>query len=138
MNRNDRILRVILRVIGCTGMLAYPCALFPFAWMNAIAQWAGIGTLPDDPIVGYLARSLSFFYGMTSTMVLVCSTDIDRYRRLIRVFGALAFALGALLLTYDATSGMPRWWTFVEGVPTMAAAALIWWLAGRSAPQQLA
>lgn len=136
--RSDRVLQVILRVIGCTGMLAYPCALFPYAWMNRIAEWAGLGPLPDDPIVGYLARSLSFFYGMTSTLVLICSTDIDRYRTVIRAFGALAATLGVLLLIYDASSGMPRWWITIEGVPTILAGTLICWLAGRSAPKQLA
>ena len=138
MDKKDRILRVILCVIGCTGMLAYPCAFLPFQWMDEIAQWTGLAPLPPDPIVGYLARSLSFFYGMISTIVLVCSTDIDRYRKLIRIFGALAFVLGIFLLVYDATSGMPRWWTIVEGVPTMVAGGLIWWLAGGSAPQNFA
>lgn len=137
MTNSERILRTILCVVGCTGALAYACVVFPYPWMNAIHQWAGLGELPDKPIVGYLARSLSFFYGMLSTILLLCSSDLRRFRPVIRLFGGLAVVLGALLLVIDSTGGMPRWWTIVEGIPTMVTGGAIWWLAGRVEDQRV-
>ncbi|HAA75417.1 TPA: hypothetical protein DCE37_09880 [Candidatus Latescibacteria bacterium] len=49
----------LLRIIGTTSALAILAVVMPYEWMNAIHVWLGMGTLPTEPIVGYLARPLS-------------------------------------------------------------------------------
>ena len=64
MLRRETLLRLFLRGIGSLALLALPCALMPYAWMDAVHRWLDPGELPSEPIVGYLASS--------STRVLYC------------------------------------------------------------------
>lgn len=57
MGGQDRFLRLFLWIVGTASLLAVAAVVMPYAWMNAIHQWLGMGRLPSDPIVGYLARS---------------------------------------------------------------------------------
>ena len=58
---HERILVAILRVIGCVSLTAVVFVYVPYSWMNSIHQLVGMGDLPIEPIVGYLARSTSAF-----------------------------------------------------------------------------
>ncbi len=40
-------------------LTALGAVVMPFDWMNVIHRQAGLGELPDVPIVGYLTRSIS-------------------------------------------------------------------------------
>lgn len=124
----------ILRLVGFVGLFAIPAAFLPAAWMNTIHSWAGLGELPAGPIVIYLARSLSVFYGVFSIMTLLLSTDLDRYRPLIRVWGLLFAAIGGLLLCVDILIGMPTWWVVIEGPPSIAVGVTLLWLMNRIPP----
>ena len=84
-----------------------------------IHQWSGLGELPSEPIVRYLARSLSAFYGMVSGFLLLFSFDVVKYQQPIRWFGASAIGLGVLLVATDVGAEMPFWWTACEGPATM-------------------
>lgn len=80
MNRSELAIVVLLRVVGMTGLLAIPAIFLPYSWMNSIHGYLGLGKLPDAPIVGYLARSLSVFYAVVSAITLFVSFDIRRHR----------------------------------------------------------
>ena len=75
MFRAEDALRWFLRLVGAFSLLALPCALMPFSWMDATHRWLGLGTLPSEPIVAYLARSLSLFYALLGGLLWVASFD---------------------------------------------------------------
>ena len=125
---DDRILRFLLRIIGGTSLLAIVPVLMPGSWMSAIHHWLGMGTLPADPAVGYLARSTSAFYAMLGGLLLLYSTDLARYRPALRYVGLAAIFFGVMLLGIDYREGMPPWWTLGEGPFNMAFGLLILWL----------
>lgn len=128
MNKSERAIVIILRVIGVSGLFAIPAIFLPYSWMNAIHEYLGLGTLPDAPIVSYLARSLSAFYAAVSAMILFVSFDIRRYRSFIGLWAVIIVFMGCVLLGIDITAGMPLNWTLGEGPPTIVAGLVILWL----------
>lgn len=64
MTSQERFLKVLVRTLGTGSATAAFVVVVPYAWMNAIHQWLGLATLPDAPVVGYLARSTSAFYAL--------------------------------------------------------------------------
>ena len=45
MNRSERAIVIILRIVAITGLFAIPPIFFPYAWMNTIHGWMGLGEL---------------------------------------------------------------------------------------------
>jgi hypothetical protein len=129
----DRVLALVLRVLGGVDLLALLAVVMPQAWMARGHAWAGLGALPAAPIVGYLSRSASFLYALHGATVLFVSFDLARYGRLITFLAAAALVHGAVMLGIDLAEGMPLWWTAVEG-PGFAATGgvvlFLQWLAG--------
>lgn len=124
----EQILKVMLRWVGSTSLLAIPFVFAPQAWMDSIHRSLGMGPLPDAPVVGYLTRSLSAFYAMFGGMLWVVSSDLRRHRRLAIYFGSVIVPFGAVLFAIDAAEGMPRFWTLWEGPFIVAFGSAILWL----------
>ena len=113
--RPERILQLLTRVVGSVALLAIPCALMPYSWMNAVHQGLGMGELPSEPIVGYLARSTSAFYALMGGLFWVVSLDLRRYRLVLRYLGMAIILIGLMLFGVDFAEGMPWWWSLAEG-----------------------
>ena len=125
MTGKQRFLRDFLRVVGTAGLFALPCALMPESWMDAIHQWLGLGRLPTEPIVGYLARSTSLFYAMIGGLMWVLSGDLYRYRGALCYFGAAGVVFGLVLFAADVAVGLPLWWSVGEGISNVMIGGLV-------------
>ena len=115
LNKSELVIVVILRIFGCGGLLAIPAIFFPYDWMNACHRMLGLGTLPDVPIVSYLARSLSAFYAIAGAFLIYVSLDVRKNRRFVRLWAIIAIVLGFVLFGIDVASGLPSFWTLFEG-----------------------
>jgi hypothetical protein len=73
---SERHLALLLRGIGCLDLLALIAVVMPRHWMDVAHQWAGLGSIPREPIVGYLARTASALYALHGAMVLFMSFDV--------------------------------------------------------------
>ena len=124
-----RLLKLILLIIGATLMTAAIPMCFPITTMNQIHQWLGLGEMPSQPIVAYLARSTSLLYAMHGTLMLMIGLQLNQYLPLAKVLGWLHVAAGLALLFIDLTAPMPWFWTAAEGVPIALAGAIIFLLA---------
>ena len=112
---NEKALVSILRIIGGVSLLAAIFVFVPYSWMNAIHQMLGMGVLPSDPIVGYLARSTSAFYALLGGLLLVLALDVRRYKTVLTYLG-IAFSLfGLVFLFIDWIEGLPFFWKVWEG-----------------------
>ena len=131
MTKTERFLQIFLRITGCVTGLALVFVMVPYSWMNAIHQYLGMGTLPSEPVVGYLARSLSAFYAFLGGLLWVLSFDVRRHRLALCYVGAGSVALGLILLGVDFVEGMPRYWRLSEGPWGIALGALLLWLSWR-------
>ena len=121
----EHVLQLLIRIVGSVALLASPCALMPYSWMNTIHQGLGMGTLPNEPVVGYLARSASAFYAMMGGLLWVVSFDLRRHRPVIGYLGLATVLLGLMLLASDLLEGMPWWWSLAEGPFNIAFGTLI-------------
>ena len=115
MTKQYRLLRLFLRIIGTAALLALVAVIMPYLWMNAIHQWLGMGQLPAEPIVGYLARSTSAFYALLGGLFWVASFDLHRHRMVLCYLGIVIVIFGTALFVVDLLEGMPLWWTIGEG-----------------------
>jgi hypothetical protein len=131
MTNDKQMLRWLLRVVGAAALLAIPCALMPYAWMDGVHRGLGMGPLPDAPIVGYLARSTSAFYGLLGGLLWAASSDLERFRPILRYLGAAMVVFGLFLIGVDWVEGMPLFWRVWEGPFNVAFGAAILWLARR-------
>ena len=131
MTTQDRLLQVLLRVIGTAGLLAIPFVTVPHSWMDAIHQGLGMGSLPDAPIVGYLARSASAFYAILGGLLWTVSFDLRRHRLVLGYIGVAVILFGLAMLAVDFAQGMPIWWSLAEGPANVAFGAAFLWLSWR-------
>lgn len=110
-------------------MFALVAVLMPMSWMVAIHRWLGLGDMPTDRIVGYLARSLSAFYVFTGALCLVVSSDLERFSPLACFLGLAFFFMGAVATGIDFAVGMPWWWSYFEGPPAVLLGVFMYFLA---------
>lgn len=121
----ERLLFWLVRVNAAALLLAAPCALLPFAWMDRIHRdIPGFGPLPDIPITTYMARSLSLAYALHGAVILSITFDWSRYRPMVPFLARLHIVYGSAMLVLDCVSGMPWWWTLIEG-PTIIGFGLL-------------
>jgi hypothetical protein len=132
---HSRALGILLRVFGGVTLLATPFVFVPWTWMNAIHEGLlGMGRLPDQPIVGYLARSTSAFYAMMGGLFVLMSFDVQRYRPAIGYLLGVSVAFGVVIFGVDIAEGMPLYWRAAEGPMVVILSALMLWLWRRSSP----
>ncbi len=134
MRPSERVLVILLRLSAAMLLVAVVPAVMPWEWMAAIHRWLGLGELPQTPVVGYLARSLSAMYALHGALLLCVSLDVRRYRPIVRFLAAMNIAFGSGLIVLDSAVGLPRWWILGEGPPLIGFGCLLWWLAGRIEP----
>ncbi len=116
MKITDRTIALALRLFGAIDMLALAAAAMPFAWMQWINARFGYGDLPDAPVVEYLARHVSLWYAVHAATFLFLSTDVPRYRPVIRFLAWLGLAFCGCLLLVNLASGLPLRWAIGEPI----------------------
>jgi len=115
MSRQDQFLKLLLRIIGTAGLFAIIAVVMPYSSMNSIHKWLGMGELPAEPIVGYLARSTSAFYAILGGLFWVVSFDLKRHRMVLCYLGIVVVIFGAALFIIDLLECMPLHWSLTEG-----------------------
>jgi hypothetical protein len=84
MNKTERALKLLLRVVGIVSLPAIIAVFMPYSWLVRGVELAEPGT-PVGVLVSYLARLLSAFYVLLGGMMVVFSTDVRRYAGAIRL-----------------------------------------------------
>lgn len=123
-NSSERLFKIFLRFIGTASLFALVFVAVPYSTMDAIHAWLGMGRLPTEPVVGYLARSTSAFYALVGGLLWLLSFDLRRYRSVLVYLGFAVILLGVILLAVDWAEGMPLFWKLWEG-PLVIAYGLI-------------
>jgi hypothetical protein len=112
---SEQTLKIILRLMGSSSLLALIFVAAPYTWMDSIHSALGMGRLPDTPVVGYLARSTSAFYAMLGGLFWVVSFDLSRHRPVLIYLGAAVTSFGVILVAVDWSEGLPLFWKIWEG-----------------------
>ncbi len=129
----DRLLLWLVRLNAVILLCALPCALLPFAWMDAIHRdWLGLGSLPELPIIQYMTRSLSLVYAGHGFVALAIALDWTRYRTLVPLLAWLHIGFGLAMVAVDQEAGLAWWWVAVEGPSLIAIGIILLWLYWRA------
>jgi len=112
---HERLLLLWLRIVGSASLLALIFVPFPYSGMDAIHRALGMGELPNQPVVLYLARSTSAFYALIGGLMWVLSFDMRRHRAVLVYLGAALTAFGIVLTVVDWVEGLPAFWKIGEG-----------------------
>ncbi len=129
MTRREKVLVLLLRVLGISGLFALVAVFTPFSWMVAIHHWLGMGEMPTAPVVEYLARSLSAFYALFGALDLVLASDLERYRPLVRLLAVAVILMSVIFTGINLSAGMPWWWTAFYDLPGIGLGAWMYYLA---------
>ena len=127
-----RLLAWLLYVMGGMMTAAFLAVVMPTSLMATIADWLGVGPLARSPLTEYLTRSLSAMYGVLGVLHLCLARDVVRYLNLIVVIGWLTVLAGAIMTVVDVAAGMPPFWSWSEGPPTVLTGLAFIWLARRA------
>jgi len=112
----DNLLKWLLRLIGGVELLAIPFVFIPFSWMQAIhARLPEMEALLHAPALEYLARGLSAMYALHGAVVVFVSTDVVRFRPLIRFLGVAHLLFGLVMFGVSVAAALPLWWVLGEG-----------------------
>ena len=126
----ERILKLILRINGVVMATAVFAVFLPADWMATIHdKWLGLESeFPNQPIVIYLARSLSAFYAMMGILYLILARDVRVYAPVISFMAWASLCFGAATIIIDLQLDFPAWWTWGEGPYICAYGAAVLWL----------
>ena len=119
-----------LRFTAVMFLAAAPAVVMPTSWMRVIADSYGL-TLPETPLVEYLARSMSALYTTMGASYWFMSCDLRRYLPLLRFSIPVMFAFDATVIVLDVVIEMPILWTVGEAVAILTWTLALWWLVRR-------
>lgn len=132
LRRAERWVVASLIVFGSLDLVALAAVFLPWSWMNAVHQTTGLGELPQEPVVGYLARTASLLYALHGAVILFVACDVRRYWPLVRFLAAAAVVHGGFLVYIDVLESLPGWWQFTEGFCIAATGGMVWLLSARA------
>lgn len=112
--------------------LAFAAVVLPTSGMVAIADWLGVGPLQQSALTEYLTRSLSTLYGALGVLHIYLARNVVRHLDVVVVLGWLTVLAGAIVTAIDFAVGMPPYWSWGEGPPTVIAGVALIWLARRA------
>src|SRR2546425_5938583 len=110
MQRVENYLKLLLQGFGAVTAIALVPFVMPRSWMAMVHEWLGMGVLPDQPVVEYLARTTSALYGLLGGLYLVLATDVRRFARAITYSAVAALLISAVNTALCLRAGMPTWW----------------------------
>ena len=138
MTRTERLLRWVLWLTGAVLLLALVGVFMPYTLMQSSHARAGMGPLPELPVIDYLARSVSAFYALVGGLCFVLATDVRRYRPVLIFLGVITSVYSVGIIVVDHLAGLPPWWTWGEGPATLPLGVVVAALAYRLPPPKAA
>ena len=104
--------------------------------MASTHESLGLGPFPRSVIVEYLARSISLLYGLHGVLLLIVARDPARYREIVHYLAFFNISFGLAMVAIDLKTGMPWFWTLVEGPVVAGIGVVIGVLNRRTAPRE--
>jgi hypothetical protein len=127
MNNAERWLKIVLWLFGAPCLLALVAVVMPRGWMAVTHEWLGMGTLPDKPIVEYLARTTSGLFFLYGWLLLLFASDVHRYARAITLQAIIVIGLSGVGAVLGFRAGMPLWWMIGDiGSCWLCCGAILW------------
>ena len=125
--RTEWWLKRLLCLFGGTCWLAVFAFVMPRSWMAVTHEWLGMGTLPEKPVVEYLARTTSALCAFYGGLLFVLAMDVHRYAPAITYQAIAMMSLSAVGAILGLRAGMPAWWMIGDVMGCwMFCGAMLW------------
>lgn len=121
----EKLLRLFLIASGASCVMGLGFLAVPLSWMDAIHRLAGLGPMPQEPVVEYLARSACVLYPMLGGVMILSGIKLRQYRSLVLYQGAVWLAFGVIVGAIDSAAGLPPYWTWGEAAATVFMGAVM-------------
>ena len=131
----EKWLTILFRLNALLLTSAFFTIFLPAELMQRTHQWLGLGEMPEDKIVHYLARSCSMLYFVHGLVLGFVSLNMRKYWDVVPLLACLHLVMGVTILGIDLNAGMPWYWTMAEGPGIMIfACALLglWYQANKN------
>lgn len=130
MHQEDRhkLLAWLLRLIGLLEVFAFIAVVMPRSWMEISHAWLGLGEMPVSAVLMFMIRQASYNYGMHGVFLWILASDLRRFRLLVLLNGFSFLLAGPIFFIIDYTSGMPWWWSAMDGPSLFLMGAAMLWL----------
>jgi hypothetical protein len=103
-----------LRVLAIFVIVNGVSILLPWAWIDSVLIWCGLGHMPDAAVLHYLLRGAGYFAMTFGVLIWVIASDVVRYRPIVITIITI-FLIGApVFYLIDAFAGLPRWWCILD------------------------
>jgi len=96
MRNTEKYLRLLLRIVGASAILAIVAVIMPHSWLVYWVNLAEPGT-SVRVLIPYLARLLSAYYVLLGVLLVFFASDVRRYILSDAIFGVV-FAVAMLIL----------------------------------------
>src|SRR4030095_3254128 len=96
--------------------------------METSHAWLGLGVMPDGPIIMFMIRQASYFYGAHGVLLWLMAGDVIRFRPLVRFTGVMFLLAAPVFFIIDYTAGMPVFWTAADTVSSVFLGTALLWL----------
>ena len=127
-----RAIQYLIRADAILQGLAIVAVFLPATQLNQLAQLAGLQSLPDTPLMWYLARGMSTMFVFHAALLWFLSADLPRYWMFVRFHTVCFLALGLTFMVNDIRSEMPLSWALREGIFVVGYSCTLLWLMKRS------
>jgi len=134
MRNAERGLKWLMLLFGLPPALAIIPFLMPTSWMATVHEKIGMGTLPDAPIVDYLARYASGFSAFYGILLLLLLRDVRRYAPIITFQAIAIIVLSGLGAVLAWRAGMPAWWIVADVISCWGFCGGMLWLQTKIPP----
>jgi hypothetical protein len=118
----------LLRAAGAVEILAFGAVIMPRSWMETSHAWLGLGVMPDGPIIMFMIRQASYFYGAHGVLLWLLATDVERFRPLVRFTGVTFLLAAPVFFVIDYTAKMPVFWTLTDTLGCLFLGVALLWL----------
>ena len=95
-----------LRVLAIFVIVNGVSILLPWAWIDSVLIWCGLGHMPDAAVLHYLLRGAGYFAMTFGVLIWVIASDVVRYRPIVITIITI-FLIGApVFYLIDAFAGV--------------------------------
>jgi len=113
MRNTEKYLRLLLRIVGASAILAIVAVIMPHSWLVYWVNLAEPGT-SVRVLIPYLARLLSAYYVLLGVLLIFFASDVRRYALAIRTVAIWCLLTGGAFIIY-LVAALPwsQWTGFV-------------------------
>ena len=132
-----RALKICLWVTGILCLLAVVALFIPLSTYEFLANFLGVETLPDSPLLGYAIRTIAATFMGIGVFFVILALDPMKYGVLVPYSGMAAVFIGVVCLVSGPIARIPTLWYLGDALSCLVLGVLIlvfWRRARQAAP----